>query len=179
MTADSFQGIQQENRFDVFMELNNSCRLSLCFPTSIYLSLYLTLFLSISFNILVYLPVYFIYPVTSNNSLRFCELQNQNYQMPKAPKIKKCWLKCSTRSWIFYANTFVGLQGFTIEVAFCVLTNTGPHTKRGPLEKWNHVWDPWNFLQQKFQFQLFCMLGQQTTPKSQSWITILDVCKDS
>lgn len=39
MTADSFQGIQQENRFDVFKEFNNSCRLSLCFPTSIYLSL--------------------------------------------------------------------------------------------------------------------------------------------
>lgn len=93
MTADSFQGIQQENRFDVFKELNNSWRLSLCFPTSIYLSLYLTLFLSISFNILVYLPVYFIYPVTSNNSLRFCELQNQNYQMPKAPKKKEMLTK--------------------------------------------------------------------------------------
>lgn len=47
MTADSFQGIQQENRFDVFKELINSCRLSLCFPTSIYLSLSLSHSLSI------------------------------------------------------------------------------------------------------------------------------------
>lgn len=148
-------------------------------------NLYLSLSLSHSLSIYIFQhpslssSLFYIYPVTSYNSLRFCELQNQNYQMPKAPKIKKCWLKCSTWSWIFYANTFVGLQEFTMEVAFCVFPNTGSHTKRGSLEKWNHVWDPWNFLQQKFQFQLFCMLGQQTTPKSQSWITILDVCKDS
>lgn len=147
--------------------------------SNLYLSLSLYLTLSISFNILVYLPVYFIYPVTSNNSLRFCELQNQNYQVPKAPKKKEMLTKMFNTKLNILRQYICRLTGFTMEVAFCVFPNTGSHTKRGSLEKWNHVWDPWNFLQQKFQFQLFCMLGQQTTPKSQSWITILDVCKDS
>lgn len=74
------------------------------FPISLPLSISLSIYNQ------SYLPVYLI-SLTSNNSLRFCELQNQKYQKClktwNVEKTVQCWLKWSNFIWIFYANTLV------------------------------------------------------------------------
>lgn len=55
-----------------------------------------------------------------------------------------------------------------MEVDFCVCALRFPtlaHTQNGPYRRVESCVRPLKFLQKKFQFQLFCMLGQKPRPK--------------